>query len=126
MAKDYVPLKGLEVYPLARELSKKAWAIYENLNWKDQKIMGDQFIESADSVGGNIAEGYARYHYKDKVKFYYYSRGSLSESCDHWLELLYERKKIPYASFQEVKKLQVKTRVKLNNFISSTMSNTEK
>ena len=126
MAKDYVPLKDLEVYQLARELSRKAWAIYEKLNWKDQKIMGDQFIESADSVGGNIAEGYARYHYKDKVKFYYYSRGSLSEACDHWLELLCERQKISYPSFKEVKDMQIKTRVKLNNFISSTMNNTKK
>lgn len=86
--------------------------------------MGDQFIESADSVGGNIAEGYARYHFRDRVKFYYYSRGSLSESCNHWLELLYERKRISYLSFKEIKDLQRETEIKLNNFISSTMRNT--
>ncbi|MCO6492085.1 MAG: four helix bundle protein [Phaeodactylibacter sp.] len=124
MGKDYVPLKDLEVYQLARELSRKAWAIYEELSWKDQKIMGDQFIESADSVGGNIAEGYARYHFRDRVKFYYYSRGSLSESCNHWLELLYERKRISYLSFKDIKDLQRETEIKLNNFISSTMRNT--
>lgn len=60
------------------------------------------------------------------MKFYYYSRGSLSESCDHWLELLYERKKITYATFKEIKDLQMEMRVKLNNFISSTMNNTKK
>ncbi|MBU1630759.1 MAG: four helix bundle protein, partial [Candidatus Omnitrophica bacterium] len=92
--KDYIPLSALEVYKLSRELSEIAWQIYETLNWQDKKIMGDQFIESVDSVGANIAEGYKRYHYLDRIKFYYNSRASLSESCNHWLELLYERKNI--------------------------------
>ena len=118
MANYYVPLKDLEVYQLARKFSRKAWTIYEGLSWKDQKIMGDQFIESADSVGSNIAEGYARYHYRDKVKFYYYSRGSLSESCNHWLELLYERERISHTSFEDIKDLQKEIEIRLNNFIS--------
>ncbi len=88
----YIPLKDLEVYGLARKMSSIAWGIYEELSWQDKKIMGDQFIESTDSVGSNIAEGYRRYHYLDKIK-YYTSRASLSESFAHWLELLYERKK---------------------------------
>jgi four helix bundle protein len=90
----YIMLKDLEVYQLARELSELGWDIYESLNWQDKKIMKDQFIESIDSVRANIAEGYLRYHYLDKIKFYYNSRASLSESCDHWLELLYQRKKV--------------------------------
>jgi len=90
----YIPLKELEVYQLARELSRLAWNIYEHLSRQDKKIMGDQFIESTDSVGANVAEGYHRFHYLDKVKFYFYSRGSLAECQTHWLELLFERGKI--------------------------------
>jgi len=118
--KDYIPLKELEVYKLARELSGIAWEIYEGLNWQNKKIMGEQFIESADSVGANIAEGYKRYHYLDRIKFYYNSRASLSENCTHWLELLYERKKIDQKLFGKVKKLEKKLSVKLANFISAT------
>ena len=88
--------------------------------------MGFQFITSADSVGANIAEGYSRFHYLDKVKFYYISRASLSECCDHWLELLYERGKITETVFKERKNLQYVLGVKLNNFIRSTCQSKQK
>ena len=118
--KKYILLKELDVYKLARELSRIAWEIYETLDWRDKKIMGDQFIESVDSVGANIAEGYNRYHYLDKIRFYYNSRGSLSEACKHWLELLYERKKISRKQFESMRGLEEKLSIKLNNFINST------
>ena len=118
--KDYIPLNDLEVYKIARELSKLAWPLYEKLNWQDKKIMGDQFIESIDSVGANIAEGYGRYHYLDKIKFYYNSRGSLSEACKHWLELMHERGKVTEKQANELRKLSEKLAVKLNNFIAKT------
>lgn len=95
-----------------------AWKIYDDLKFMDKKIMGDQFIRSADSVGANIAEGYARYHYLEKIKFYYISRGSLSESCSHWLELLHERKRISDESLDRVKKVEKDLRIRLANFIN--------
>lgn len=122
----YIPIKELEVYQLARELSKLAWNIYEHLSWQDKKIMGDQFIESTDSVGANIAEGYHRFHYLDKVKFYFYSRASLAECNIHWLELLLERKKISEDVFQNFQKIAKKLEVKLNNFITVTFNKSEK
>lgn len=76
----YIPLKDLEIYQLARKLSKIGWNIYEMLSWQDKKIIGDQFIRATDSVGANITEGYNRYYYLDKIKFYYTSRASLAES----------------------------------------------
>ena len=86
----YISLNNLKVYQLSREYSRGAWDIYKNINWQTKKIIGDQFIRSVDSVGANIAEGYGRYHYLDKIKFYYNARGSLLESR-HWVELLEER-----------------------------------
>lgn len=91
--KKYILIKDLEVYKLARILSSIAWGIYQNLDWQIKKIVGDQFIEATDSIGANIAEGYHRYHYLEKIKFYYNARGSLSEANDHWLEILYERER---------------------------------
>lgn len=52
--------------------------------------MGAQFTRAIDSVAGNIAEGYGRYHKKDKIKFYYNARGSAFESA-HWCKKAYER-----------------------------------
>jgi len=119
--KKYIKLQDLEVYKLARELSKIGWEIYNELSWPDKKIMGDQFISVTDSVGANIAEGYSRFHYLEKIKFYYIARGSLIEAGDHWLELLMERNKIKgeerFRNFKEVSK---KLSIKLNNFITTT------
>lgn len=117
--KDYIPLQKLEVYQLARELSKKAWVIYDKMNWQEKKIIGDQFISSIDSIGANIAEGYGRFHYLDRVRFLYNARGSMLEAVNHWPELLLERNKISQPDFDEMKQLAEKLSIKLNNFIRS-------
>ena len=118
--KSYIPLNNLEVYKLARELSRKGWEVYKNMDWQIKKIMGDQFISSLDSIGANIAEGYGRYHYLDQIKFYYNARGSLREGREHWLELLMERKITDEKTYQETKKISQDLSVRLNNFIAST------
>ena len=118
--KKYIVLKNLEVYKLSRELSKIGWEIYDELNWQDKKIIGDQFIESTDSVGANIAEGYNSFPFLDRIRFYYNARGSLAEAAEHWLELLDERKKISKEKYQKFKTVANKLSIKLNNFISST------
>lgn len=121
-AKKYITLKDLEVYQLSRKLSTLAWEIYSRLNYEQKKVIGDQFIRSVDSVGANIAEGYARFHYLEKVRFYHISRASLSEAIEHWAELLLERKIISSQEYQELIEIQKPLQVKLNNFIASTLN----
>lgn len=116
----YIKLNDLEVYKLSRNLSRQAWTIYQNLDWKQQKVIGDQFITSTDSVGANIAEGYARFHFLDKIKFYYHSRGSLMEAAEHWLPLLLERKLITTTQYSEYSKTATELSIKLQHFINST------
>ncbi len=117
--KKHIQLKDLDVYRLARELSGIAWRIYQNLDWQDKKIMGDQFIQATDSFGANIAEGYSRYHYLDKIKFFYTARASLVESTEHWLEILKERNKVNNESYLDYIKYSQKASLKLQNFISA-------
>ena len=117
--KKYIILKDLEIYQLARELSKIGWEIYQKLDWKTKKINGDQFIEATDSIGANIAEGYNRFHFLDKIKFYYNARSSLSEACYHWLKILHERDKINRNLYLQYKKIAEKLMIKLNNYITS-------
>jgi len=64
-----------------------------------------------------IAEGYSRYHYLDRIKFYYNSRASLAEACDHWLVLLNKRKKIKKEAYEDIDQLNEKLQIKINNFI---------
>ncbi len=124
--KEFITAKNLVVYQFAQKLSTLAWSVYESLNWQDRKIMGDQFIESIDSVGANIIEGYGRFHYLDKIRFYYISRASLNESTIHWLELLFERNKIALAQFDEMNNVAKELQVKLNNFIVATYNQYKK
>ena len=119
---SYIPLKDMEIYKLSRELSSMMWTIYEGMTWQIHKIIGDQAITSCDSVGANIAEGYARYGQKDKIRFYIYSRGSLLEFAGHWLELMHEREFIDTKNFKLMKNKAKVLEVKLNNYITSIRS----
>ena len=118
--KPFTAIKDLHVYQLARKLSTISWDIYSKMSFEDKKHMGDQLLRSTDSIGANIAEGYARFHYLDKVRFYYNSRASQSEATDHWFELLIECNKINQETFDEFKTISKDLQVKLNNFIKLT------
>ena len=112
-------LKDLEVYALACEIADDAWIIYERLIWQDKKIMGDQFIESVDSISANIAEGFGRFHYLDKNKFNLNARGSLFEAMD-WLQKLFKRGKISESEYKNLEGKLKNLGIKLNNYIQST------
>ena len=124
--KPYITLKDLKVYQLSRKLSSIAWNIYSQMSFEEKKIMGDQFIRSTDSIGANIAEGYSRFHYLDKVRFYYNARASQSEATDHWLDLLFERNKISQDIFEEFNSISKDLQIRLNNFITHTKDEKEK
>jgi four helix bundle protein len=118
--KEYIPVQEMDIYKLARELSRIGWEIYSELHWQDKKVMGDQFIESTDSFGANFTEGYARYHFMDRIKFYYNARASLSEASDYWLEIMHERKKAKTDIYNSYKKVAAQCSIKLQNKINST------
>lgn len=84
--------------------------------------MGDQFITATDSVGANIAEGYGRFHYADKNKFYYNARGSLKEAGGHWLSLMFKRKVVEEKDYNEYLKVYKILESKLNNLITSNLN----
>ena len=72
----YLGLNDISCYKEAFLLSNCVWGLVVN---------GIQFINAIDSISANIAEGFGRYGKKDKIKFYYYSFGSVKESLD-WNE----------------------------------------
>jgi len=117
---NYLTLSNLQVYQLSRQLSKKAWVVYKRFNWQLKKIIGDQFIRAIDSIGANIAEGYGRYHYLDKIKFYYNARASHYEAVAHWLGLLYERNLISKSDYVAILQISSELAPRLNKFINST------
>lgn len=117
--KKCMELYDLEIYKLAREISKEAWMVYQMFDWRVKKTMGDQFISAVDSVGANIAEGFGRYHYLDKNKFNYNARGSLIEVI-HWLDLLVERGQVTDGQGLVLREKIKSLGIKLNNYITAT------
>ncbi|WP_456431903.1 four helix bundle protein [Nitratifractor sp.] len=112
---------NLKVYQNALELSELGWEIYLRLSQEVKFGMGNQFIRSVDSIGANIAEGYGRFHYRDKVRFYYNARGSLWES-KHWVLLLFKRDFIDKETFEYFLSRLNRAGKQLNRFIASTGS----
>lgn len=81
----YLQLNDIGCYKRAFILSNYVWNIAIEWDWLAKKTVGVQFITAIDSISANVAEGFGRYGKKDKVKFYYYSFGSVKESLD-WNE----------------------------------------
>ena len=65
------------------DLAEQVFATTEPLPRKEDYGLTSQIRRSALSVSANIAEGFGRHHTKDKLNFYYASRGSLAETKSH-------------------------------------------
>ena len=101
MQNKYLQLNDVSAYKTAFHLSNYAcpvaknerigvWDIVVKWDWFAKTHVGRQFVEAADSISANIAEGFGRYHKKDKcrrmpiqrykIKFYRYSQGSINQA----------------------------------------------
>ena len=72
--------EDLECYQLALRVLKEAYRVAKQLPTKERYNLVDQIRRASTSVVLNIAEGYGRYHYLDRLRFYYIARGSLNET----------------------------------------------
>ena len=83
MEKRYLQLNDLTSYKSAFEFGNNVWDVVIKWDYFAKDTIGKRFVNAADSISANIAEGFGRYHKKDKVKFYYYSLGLVKE-CTDW------------------------------------------
>lgn len=85
MEAKYLKLNDIDAYKIAFHLSNYVWDTV--MKWEPfaKRTIGEQFVDAADSISANIAEGFGRYFKKDKIKFYRYSTGSVKE-CFDWNE----------------------------------------
>jgi len=82
MDTKFLTLNDISSYKTAFNLSNKVWDIVIKWDFFARDTVGNQFVRAVDSISANIAEGFGRYHKKDKVKFYRYSYASAMEALD--------------------------------------------
>ena len=123
---ENILLEDLEIYQLALQIGEDVWNIVDKWEYFAKKTVGGQFVEAADSIAANIAEGYGRYFYKDRKQFCYYSRGSMMET-KAWAAKSSRRKLVTQKDYEalleKLKMLHHKLNVyikKLKNTITST------
>lgn len=113
---DTLKLEDLEIYQLANEVGECVWEMVAKWEQFGKRTLGEQFVDAADSISANIAEGYGRYFYKDRKNFCYYSRGSLMET-KAWALKAVKRSLIQQADYDSlIEKLQA-LHFKLNSYI---------
>ena len=71
--------KDLEVYQKSMELSAETWNVVRVWTHFHKDTLGKQMVRSADSIPSNVAEGYGRYSFKERIRFCHIARGSLYE-----------------------------------------------
>lgn len=86
MDKKYLSVMDIKAYKIAFDLSNYVWDIVIKWNYFSQDTVGKQYVKANDSISANIAEGFGRYHKKEKVYFYRYNSGSVKESIDWTLK----------------------------------------
>ena len=119
MEKTYLKFDAIDAYRTAFDLSNYVWDLV--IKWDNfaKFTVGKQLVESTDSISANIAEGFGRYHKKDKIKFYRYSNGSLLESID-WIKKSKYRGLVTPEEFDIILQAHEKLPLELNQLIKYT------
>jgi len=109
-------------YKFSFELSNIIWEIVRRWDAFARRSIGGQLVRAVDSISSNIAEGWGRYHKKDKLIFYNYARASLNESID-WVAKASTRGLISGEEYSKIDQLLKKLPKELNGLIKETKEN---
>ena len=112
-------LEELQVYSQSMDIAEKIWTIIKDWDYFAKDTIGKQLIRAVDSIAANLSEGFGRYHFREKINFSYYSRGSLYETKT-WLTKASNRNLISDEDHDLFITMINETGVKLNNYIKST------
>lgn len=81
---NYKGYKELESYIQARMLRMYISELAKKFPQHEKFLLTTQIIDSPRSITRNIAEGYGRYTYTDTRNFFIISRGSVTETMEHF------------------------------------------
>jgi four helix bundle protein len=81
--KVYKSFKDMPIWQSALNIAEDVFRLTESLPKKEDYGLTSQLRRAALSISANIAEAYGRHHISDKINFYYFSRGSVTETQSH-------------------------------------------
>ena len=99
----YNDFTEMPVWQKADEIVGAIYKLTESLPKREDYALCSQSRDAAISISGNIAEGFGRGHKRDKINFYYYSRGSCFEVKSH----LYSGKTVGYFTDEQIKDIVI-------------------
>ena len=85
MDKKIQNFTDLDTWKLAHDFVIEVYKTTKSFPKHETYGLTSQLRRAASSITANIAEGFSRYSYKDRARFYYLARGSASESHNHIL-----------------------------------------
>lgn len=80
--------EDLKVWKLSHKLSLDVAKLVKSFPPHEKYDLSGQMRRSARSIPSDIAEGFGRFHFNDKLTFYERSRASLGELRNHFVEAL--------------------------------------
>jgi len=86
-------LTKLRIIGEANEIAEIIWDEVIGWDYFCKGTIGKQLVRAADSISANLSEGYGRYTIPERIRFVYYSRGSLCETIN-WIQKTKKRKLI--------------------------------
>jgi len=110
-------VEDLDIYQMAENLSDTIWNICIKWDYFAKSTVGKQLVRSVDSISANLSEGHGRFHFKDRLNFCYFARGSLEETKT-WLAKAARRKLIA-SEINEITAIIDILPKKLNAYINS-------
>lgn len=109
----------LEVWKQTHQLTLQIYKLTADFPELEKFGLVSQLRRAIVSVESCIAEGFSRYHYKERLKFYFDSRGSLSEvECQ--ILIAYDLKYISKIECETIISKIEKISIILNGLINAT------
>lgn len=79
----YKSFKEMPIWQEAMNIAEQIHKFTGKLPREELYGLTSQIRKSSLSISANIAEAFGRNHTRDKINFYYFSRGSITETQSH-------------------------------------------
>lgn len=109
--------KSLNVYKKADELVIAIYHVTQKFPKEELFGLTSQIRRAAISIVANLVEGWARKTYADKIRFYYMSRGSLTE-VEYYIDLSLKLGYLKLVEFNSLENLRINVAKLLKGFIN--------